>query len=494
MLKLKSVNFEQQDFRNHHIELDPSRPEHLIGRGPSCDIVLSSPDVSRIHGKIAYQDGGYHFIDVGSTSGTTIRGQIIDTHVPHALEIGDIIQVGETFLYVEELHCPLPKPTGSIADGATLARLQWQQADLTCFCARIISDTPTVKTFCLVAETPVLFDYQPGQFVNLELQIDGQTVLRPYSISSTPTRPYHLSVTVKRSPTAGPDSGPNSGSVSNWLHDQLQVGDRVRLVGGPMGDFTCVPQSPEDQLPPKILLISAGSGITPMLSMARWVQDTLADCDVVFLHSAKSPEEIICRSELELMSAQMPNFRLVTTITQPLAGQPWSGLTGRISETLLNLVVPDLHARSVFVCGANGFMSGIRDLLAARGFPMENYRSESFGAAPVRPAKTPTDAPPTVIGPIDDSAQNATPSSVNFSQSGQIVPADGSATILELAEQAGVPLRSACRMGACGSCKQSCVGNVRYEQDAKALSAADRAAGYILACVAYPEGAVEVAI
>jgi glycine betaine catabolism B len=264
MLKLKSVNFEQQDFQNHHIQLDPSRPEHLIGRGSSCDIVLSSPDVSRIHGKILYQQGGYHFIDVGSTSGTVIKGQVIETHVPHELEIGDIIQVGETFLYVEELHCPLPTP-----QPATPPAGHWQQADLTCFCARIIQETPTVKTFCLGTETPMLFDYQPGQFVNLELQIEGQTVLRPYSISSSPTRPYHLSVTVKRLPPT--DDQPNAGLVSNWLHDHFQVGDRLRLVGGPVGDFTCVPQSPQDRLPKKILLISAGSGITPMLSMARWI-------------------------------------------------------------------------------------------------------------------------------------------------------------------------------------------------------------------------------
>lgn len=484
MLKLKSVNFEQQDFQNHHIQLDPSRPEHVIGRGPSCDIVLSSPDVSRIHGKIAYQDGGYHFIDVGSSSGTVIKGQLIDTHVPHALEIGDIIQVGETFLYVEELLCPLPT---ALPDRATLARSQWQQADLTCFCSRIISETPTVKTFCLVAETPVLFDYQPGQFVNLELQIAGKTALRPYSISSSPTRPYHLSVTVKR---LGEVNQPDAGLVSNWLHDRLQVGDRLRLVGGPMGNFTCVPQSPQDQLPKKLLLISAGSGITPMLSMARWVQDTLADCDVVFLHSAKTPEEIICRSELELMSAQMPNFRLVTTITQAPIGQPWSGLTGRISAAMLNLVVPDLKSRSVFVCGANGFMEGIRNLLAAQGFPMENYQSESFGGAPVSAA--PAAERSTVITPT--APTNGSALAVNFTQSGHIVPTDGNTTILELAEEAGVSLRSACRMGACGACKQACVGNVRYEQDPKALSAADRAAGYILACIAYPEGAVEVAI
>lgn len=581
MLKFKSVNFEHQQFQVHCLEQTYSgQSEWVVGRNPSCDLVLTSPDVSRVHGRVMYSDGTYYFADAGSTAGTLLNGAPVSANNLCLLRSGDLLQLGEMLLYVEELSPPALFTAPVLAQTCPqIPEQQWNGEDITCRCCRITQETPDVKTFSLVAEPPVLFNFKPGQFVNLEVEIDGQTAIRCYSISSSPTRPYHLDLTVKRyrSPNTArspglsvKDSGErnsgerNSGErnlsnrekappglVSNWMHDRVKIGDRVRLLGGAMGQFTCLPD-----VPAKMLLISAGSGITPMMSMARWIQDMLLDTDVVFLHSARTLKDLIFRSELSAMAVQMSNFQLAVTLTQPPLNQAWMGLTGRISRMMMSLVVPDLLERAVYVCGAQSFTQDIQGVLESMSFPMENFHAESFGETarsasrgsqstsssspssgsqssstdfptipfhfPVSqlhngqgtglsataftksvstpsPARSPASKSPSVPSSASPSASPSASSSasslesslnvpiVKFAQSGQEVLADGSLSILEVAEQAGVQLRHACRTGACGACKVVArEGKVHYETRPVALSASDEAAGYVLACVGYP--------
>lgn len=517
MLKLKSVNFEQQEFHSHELELDyPGQQEWLIGRKATCDLVLSCPEASRVHGRIVYSDHAYHFIDLGSTAGSLLNGELVPQHDRRSLQPGDLLQLGKTFLHVEELTPPvINAPASSNA---------WSTGDLYCRCCRIVDETPDVKTFYFIAEPALLFNYLPGQFVTLELSIAGERVVRPYSLSSSPSRPHHLSITVKRVPAPLDQPDRAAGLVSNWLHDNLKVTDRVKLIGGPMGHFSCLPE-----LPPKLLLLSAGSGITPMMSMARWVQDTLADCDIIFFHSARSLEDIVFRNELSTMAAQMPNFRLAVTVTQRPTYHPWMGLTGRLSESMLQMVAPDLRDRAVYACGPDGFMQHARSLLTTLKFPMQFYQSESFGDQPTAVASKPqpeaenstvagkvtSSEPETVVkdrpvnrqvnGQVNskitaaaqligaNSAQSASHHRVNFAKSHQNISTDGSSSLLELAEAAGVTIAHACRMGACGACKvQTDRGKVQYNTSPSALTAADQQAGCVLACVAYPTAPLQV--
>jgi glycine betaine catabolism B len=494
MLRLKSVHFETQEFQNHVLAPDamPDRPgrfEWSIGRNPTCDVILASPEVSRLHARIAYADRAYYFFDADSTSGSLLNGEMTQADMPYPLTVGDLIQVGERFIYVEELTHPAPLDAVIIPTNEAI-QSSWGQQDITCRCDRIINETSDVKTFCFVSTDARLFsDYQPGQFVTLAVEIDGKTVFRPYSISSSPTRPHYLSVTIKRVP---------NGLVSNWMHDQFKLGDQLQLIGGAMGMFTCLPTPP-----PKMLMISAGSGITPMMSMSRWVQDTISDSDLVFLHSARQPQDIIFRSELETMAAQMPNFRLAITLTRS-AGTPWMGLTGRISAPLLNLVVPDLMSRSVFVCGPTAFTQHVRETLESLNFPMDQYQEECFGDVSL-PLSSSSKSSQPVLDTIDfdlnrleitkpvNTETTIGAMMVTFSASGATTPTDGSLSVLALAEQSGVALRSACRMGACGMCKiKADRGEVRYENHPTALSPAEQAEGYLLACVAYPIGELAV--
>ncbi|HEY9657210.1 MAG TPA: iron-sulfur cluster-binding domain-containing protein, partial [Allocoleopsis sp.] len=204
-------------------------------------------------------------------------------------------------------------------------------------------------------------------------------------------------------------------------------------------------------------------------------------------------------------------FHLAVTLTRlPLEGA-WMGLTGRISKSLLNVVVPDLMERSVYACGSEPFMQEVRSILDAMNFPMQHYQEESFGGG--KPTSPPTSAPASasatasapVVPPVlsaetdlptttnrHSSASDAAPCTtvapmVSFMKSERDVMADGSTSILELAEQEGVEIRHACRVGACGACKVMLrQGQVRYDVTPAALTAADQEAGYALACVAVP--------
>jgi glycine betaine catabolism B len=553
MLKIKV--FKPQSPREvQELELLPNTlvdREFLIGRLPSCDFVLSDNKVSRHHAKIILQADRYHLIDLESSGGSWLNQDRVVSNQAYPLKSGDIIRVGDYHLELSVFDLESAKATviaplepeipTSLAktlvvqepllppiewiDPTQLER--WVKGELTVTCSRVIDETQDVKTFRFVATPPVLFTYKPGQFVTLDLEIEGESVLRSYSISSTPSRPHTLEITVKRVPP--PTDAPNAprGLVSNWLHDNIHSGSRLKL-SGPFGKFTCFGTPAR-----KLLLISAGSGITPMMGMSRWIYDTATDCDVVFLHSARSPEDIIYRQELEMMACRQPNFQLALTMTKPASRHGWHGFTGRISAALIQAIAPDFCDRTIYVCGPEGFMAGVKTLMQSLNFPMQNYYEESFGppkkakkvakeksATKVEPQKIARgfglgaalqglrmDAPSATVSgrsapliapesrPTSlPSGSTATQIAVIFSKSGKEVTCDGEESILELAEQEGVKIRSSCRAGSCGSCKKlKTEGTVKMENfDPEALEAQEREAGYILTCISYPIGRVVV--
>ncbi|MEA5465867.1 FAD-binding oxidoreductase [Leptothoe sp. PORK10 BA2] len=493
MLKLKVINQATNEFYESHLQPKQTNTlECLIGRHPSCDLVLDGPTVSRIHGRILFQGHHCYFSDLGSTDGSRLNNETVAVSQSYALTTDDVIRLGEFTLLVESIEQAKPPILTPAPDKMTVQ------------CIQIIQETSDVKTFRFRAEPAQLFDYKPGQFVTLKLNIDGQPVNRSYSISSSPARPHILEITVKRVPAA--EDGIPPGLVSNWLHDHLTVGDTVDMQG-PFGQFNCI-DHPAD----KYLLVSAGSGITPMMSMAQWLWDTGSPAQIVFIHSARTPADIICRQRLELMASQNPHMELAWTLTQPATGVPWSGYRGRLGEILLQAIVPDYKQFTTFVCGPQGFMGSTKALFSSLGFPMENYFEESFGGTKARksvaskqaapqpafqPAFQPAlEAKPAVITQLQ--APTAAPAPVVsgepmvvFAKSNKEVSCEVDDCLLDVAEQAGIDLTSGCRMGSCGVCKHQLLeGDVTYEDEPGGLSDCDRKQGQVLVCVARPVGRV----
>ena len=146
-------------------------------------------------------------------------------------------------------------------------------------------------------------------------------------------------------------------------------------VAGPKGKFSLIP----GQVPSKILFLGAGSGVTPVMSMGRWLCDVAANIDIQFFNSVRSPDDIIFEKEIEYM-AQRYSMCTSTAIsgTRGTKGD-WQGLSGRISEPIINLVSPDLHEREIYMCGPEGFMDAAKELLGNMGFDLAKLHSESFG-------------------------------------------------------------------------------------------------------------------
>lgn len=343
-------------------------------------------------------------------------------------------------------------------------------------CVKVIQETWDVRTYCFMAEQPVMFFFKPGQFVTLELEIEGEPVFRSYTISSSPSVPYSFSITVKRV---------QGGLVSNWLHDNMEVGT-VLAVHGPVGQFNSI-DFPSD----KILLLSGGVGITPVMSMARWAYDTNAEIDVVFVHSARTPSDIIYHRELDMMSSRVNNFHLNLICERTESGQAWHGYRGYLDIAKLQMIAPDFMDREVFCCGPTPYMNAVRKMLSEIGYDMSRYHEESFGATPeVVEEQAVIDAEVAAEEEAAISTEDFV--SVSFASSGKSVQIAPGETVHSAAAKLGLHIPKACGMGICGTCKVHLKeGEVTMEHNG-GITDDDEAAGYILSCCSVPKSNVVV--
>ncbi|NRO95031.1 2Fe-2S iron-sulfur cluster binding domain-containing protein [Paraburkholderia sp. NMBU_R16] len=305
----------------------------------------------------------------------------------------------------------------------------------TLVCCQVREETHDVKSFFFMSREGRTFVFEPGQFVTLELEIDGETINRCYTISSAPTRPHTISITVKRVP---------GGKVSNWLHDNLRAGDTVRVLG-PAGAFTCA-RRPSG----KYLFLSAGSGITPLMSMSRTHHELGEDRDIVFLHSARTPDDIIFARELDLIASNHRHFRTAFVCERIGQRSNWSGVTGFLTLPLLSLIAPDFMEREIFTCGPAPYMEAVRKMLADAGFDRSRYHEESFSfEETVAPELDAIAASPAV----SDAAPVGERFAVSFAKSRREIECPADQHVLDAARQAGVRLPSSCTQGMCGTCK-----------------------------------------
>ncbi|MER9581946.1 hybrid-cluster NAD(P)-dependent oxidoreductase [Mesorhizobium sp. M0276] len=340
----------------------------------------------------------------------------------------------------------------------TSRQRQWTQKTRdVVLCRRVIDETHDVKTFVLTSAADRMFCFSAGQYVLVHLRINGAAMTRSYSVSSPPTRPLDLQITVKRTP---------GGLASNWLHDNVRPGSEIEIEG-PLGSFNL------DELPAqKPVFLSGGSGVTPVMSMLRALTDRADDREIRFIHSARTPGDIVFRSELEALAARFPNVQVTLICSQ--GGPAWTGSTGRIGGRMLLSLVPDLHKRTVFACGPEGYMKTARACLDAIGLPPAQYHEESFGGS---------NGSRSEMG-------SAVPSSVRFARSGLEYQCTPGETLLEAARNCGIYIPTACQQGVCGTCRIAKLSGEVAMDDLGGLNAEEKSAGYVLACCSRPQGTV----
>lgn len=341
-------------------------------------------------------------------------------------------------------------------------------------CISVTAEAPDVMTFGFKADKDSWFRYLPGQFVTLELPVTpDDPVMRTYTLSSTPSRPFSVAVTVKAQA---------SSIGTRWMFENLKPGMKLKAFG-PLGDFSFVRHPGE-----KYLFISAGSGITPMMSMTRWMADCAPQGNVAFISCARRPDDLLFRGELELLSVHMPNMSLGFIVEGHSPKDSWHGLRGRVDGTKLSLLAPDFLERTVFCCGPEPFMRGVRETLKSAGFDMVRYHEESF-----QPANAPDPAELAIrAGAAATATDPACASNVTFTMAGKEAKCEPGQTILQTARAAGVRIGAACEGGLCGTCRVMKIsGEVEMHHNGGILDD-EIDEGYILACCSRPLGDVQI--
>ena len=334
----------------------------------------------------------------------------------------------------------------------------------------VVTETPSVKTFRLLPSSNdrfLPFTFVPGQFLNVALGIGGARMNRSYSISSSPTQRDYVELTVRREPR---------GAVSRHINDLLKVGDQIE-AGGPVGKFTFTGTEADS-----IVLIAAGVGITPMMSITRYLTERAWAGDIFFLYTCRTPADFIFAAEVAALQRLNPKLRVAVTISQA-EGTDWKGARGRITKEWLTQTVPDLVSRRVHLCGPPSMMDSIKAILTELGVPLDRVKTEAFGAAKPAPAAAGTTAKP---------AAPATGQLVTFSKNNKSANIHVDQTVLELSEELGIGIDFSCRVGTCGLCKVKMTSGEVEMAVEDALDADDKTKGIILACQAKPKSEVSV--
>jgi ferredoxin-NADP reductase len=288
--------------------------------------------------------------------------------------------------------------------------------------------------------------HRPGQYVRIGVDVDGVRQWRTYSLTSRTNRPDgHFSITVKAIP---------GGIVSNHLVRRAAVGTVVQLDQA-AGDFTL-----DAPTPTKILFVTAGSGITPVMGMLRNLPAT-STADIVVVHSAPAPEDAIFGEELRALAAH-GRIRLM---------EIHSRTTGRLDVVTLEHLVNDITERHTWACGPSGLLDDIEHHWATIGIA-DKLHTERFR--------------PTVIAA-------GAGGTVTFSSTGTTVESNGAESLLEAGETAGVLMPSGCRMGICFGCVAPLRhGTVRDVRTGDITTAAPGDGVVIQTCISAAAGACDI--
>ena len=267
------------------------------------------------------------------------------------------------------------------------------------------------------------FDYQPGQYMGIGLLVDGRWRWRSYSLTSSPAETCGsasartVTITVKAMP---------EGFLSSHLVAGVEPGTIVRLAA-PQGNFVL-----PDPAPTSILFLTAGSGITPVMSMLRTLARRDQITDITHLHSVPTESDGMFGAELTALAADQPGYRLRIRETRT---------QGRLDLRSLDHEVPDWRERQTWACGPEGLLTQAERVWSSAGVG-DRLHLERFAVSKAAPA--------------------GAGGTVTFARSGRAVAADAATSLMDAGEGAGVQMPFGCRMGICQSCVVNLVeGHVR---------------------------------
>ena len=326
----------------------------------------------------------------------------------------------------------------------------WSTQELRGRIVRVERETADAATVVIKPGAKHRAAHLPGQYLRVGVVVNGVHHWRAYSLTSDPERPDGcIAITPKLV---------DGGKVSPYLVKAARPGAIVRL-GGIEGTFVL-----PDPLPAKLLFVSAGSGITPIMSMIRALARRDALDDVMLLHSARTPDDVIFGAELRALARRHPGFTL---------HEQHTATAGRISPGALDVLCPDWRERTAFVSGPGDMLDALRDHWAGAGGDPGLLHTERFQP---------------IIG-IGDGA-HGDGGTIRFTGTEIEARSDGAQPILAAAEDAGATMPYGCRMGICHTCVvRLCAGSVR---DLRTGEVHGREGEMVRTCTNAPEGAIVI--
>jgi ferredoxin-NADP reductase len=303
-------------------------------------------------------------------------------------------------------------------DYLRLANPLWSARELRGRILQVRRETHDSATLVIKPGWGFGFDYEPGQYMGIGLLVDGRWRWRSYSLTSSPVKGARtVTITVKAMP---------EGFLSSHLVGGVKPGTIVRLAA-PQGNFVL-----PDPAPPAVLFITAGSGITPVMSMLRTLVRHDQITDVIHLHSAPTAADVMFGGEVEQLARDHAGYRLLLRTTRS---------QGRRDVTQLDTEVPDWRERQTWACGPEAMLNAAERVWSAAGV-QDRLHLERFAVSRAAPA--------------------GAGGTVTFGKSGKSTTADAATSLMDAGERIGVQMPFGCRMGICQSCVVGLVeGHVR---------------------------------
>lgn len=326
--------------------------------------------------------------------------------------------------------------------------------------------------------------YKAGQFLTLIVTVEGKKLRRAYSMSSSPTKDASIAVTVKRLP---------NGLVSNYLNDQVKVGDVIEVME-PMGHFVYEPQAQKtgglsffkSNKGRHLVFFGAGSGVTPLMSMIKTALPGEPQSKVTLFYGSRTETGIIFRDQLSQLQDQYGDrLEVVHVLSQP---QSWDERTGRINQQAAIRLLDEfgVNARSAeyYICGPDGMMEEVQNALSILGVSKDQVHKESFA-----PSK---DTHGEVVEEEDDSKLKTRSVTIIYEGAEYKVEVKPHQTILEAGLEMDIDLPYSCQAGMCTACMGRCKSGKVLMDEEDGLSPQEIDAGFVLTCVAHPltEGVV----
>lgn len=295
----------------------------------------------------------------------------------------------------------------------------WAPGRITATIEAMQTETPDTKTF-IVRPQGNGSSFKAGQHVVVDLEINGRTHHRTFTIASTPehfSKTGTLALTIKKT---------DHGKVTPWLHHLPRPGVRMGMSSA-SGKFL-LPETLQGSL----LYFAAGSGITPVMSHLRTLVEQTFPLPVTLVYYARTQEEFIFLKELKAIAKASPRFQLLTATTQDPESK--SSLKGRICPEHVQAALQLRKPSQVYVCGPQGFAATVQQCLSSTEAHDVPLTREFFGG-------------------LVATGNNTDKHQILFSRSERVIEGSAQHNLLETAEQNGLTPNAGCRMGICYTCK-----------------------------------------